>query len=765
MDKWYNRAWLHILEELKVDQEKGIDESEIDSRKNEFGNNIIFVEKKESVLKILLKQIINPFIIYILISIIFSFYVKTYFIAIIDVVFIIGFGAIFYMNYKKTYEFIDELDILNNINVKIIRNYTTQLVKSSELVTGDIVYLSKNSIVPADIRILECKRLKVDEYLVTGEREPSSKYSTKIEEKDIPLSIISNMAFMGSKVISGEAVGVVVEVGEKTQIGKIISFVRVNKSGEEVLKNTIIKYLNKIVVYILTSLLAVGVIHYLYYKNLSLTSDVFMNAFIVSYPIWAFIALFSVAYYELNSLRKKGIHINSLETLSKISHIHGIFMNKLGALSKEECEVRRIYTDGTYVNLYDIEAFKGINASRLIDIAYLASSSNINSRDKAINSFIEESGILDLLEEGSRMKIFDIPYDNSKRLKTSVNKIDNFYRAHVIGDVDAILDSCIHIMKNGFEIELTREEIDDIKNAHIEMSNSGLRVVALAYRNFNYEPSIKENIESNLVLVGLIAIKNEMNISAKDDIGYCKDTGILPIIFTDDDKLSCLYTLKALGIKGGLEKIQSGIEIDYTTHEEFVRNIHKYRVFSRINSYHKYIILKQLKERGTNVMIFLDNMTHIPLMNLSCLDVGVGKNLTNMIKKLCHIYIEDQYLHNMLLVIKRCKFIDKGKNYMEKFLLSITPLTTVIAFAYIVYFNGENLSLSYALYSIIPAILALKMFYSGNKIFNIWSYIILAFIFIGVIALIYFNGMSLSFLIFFIIYVGINMHLYRKVMK
>lgn len=765
MDKWYNRAWLHILEELQVNQEKGLDESEIDSRKNEFGNNIIFVETKESILKVLIRQIINPFVIYILISTIFSFYLKSYFLAIINIIFIFGFVTIFYMDYKKTYGFIDELDVLNNINVKVMRNYTTRIVKSSELAVGDIVQLSRDSIVPADIRILECKRLKVDEYLVTGEREPSSKYSTKIEEKDIPLSIVSNMAFMGSKVISGEAVGVVVEVGEKTQIGKIISFVRVNNSGEEVLKNTIIKYLNKVVVYILISLIAGSGLHYLYYRELNLTNDVFMNSFMVSYPIWAFVVLFFVAYYELKSLQKKGIYINSLETLSKISHIHGIFMNKLGALSKEECEVRRIYADGNYVNLYDVEAFKEISASRLINIAYLASASNINSIDKAINHFIEQNGIIDTLEEEPRLKIFDIPYDNSKRLKTSVNKVDSFYRAHVIGDVDAILDSCIHIMKDGFEVELTREEIDDIKNAHIEMSNIGLRVVALAYRNFSYEPSPKENIESNLVLVGLIAIKNEMNINAKEDIGYCKDTGILPIIFTDDDKLSCLYGLKTLGIKGGLDKIQSGIEIDYTNHEEFIRNIHKYRMFSRINSYHKYIILKQLKERGTNMMIFLDNMTHIPLMSLSCLEVGVGKNLTNMIKKLCHIYIEDDYLHNMLLVIKRCKFIDKGKGYMEKFLLSITPLTTLMTFAYIIYFNGENLVLAYVVYSIIPAILALKMFYGGIKIFNIWSYVILMFIFIGIIALIYFTNMDLSFLIFFIVYIAINMHLYRTIMK
>ena len=207
MDKWYNRAWLHVLEELQVNQEKGLDESEIDSRKNEFGNNIIFVETKESILKVLLRQIINPFVIYILISTIFSFYLKSYFLAIINIIFIFGFVTIFYMDYKKTYGFIDELDVLNNINVKVMRNYTTRIVKSSELAVGDIVQLSRDSIVPADIRILECKRLKVDEYLVTGEREPSSKYSTKIEEKDIPLSIVSNMAFMGSRVISGEAVG------------------------------------------------------------------------------------------------------------------------------------------------------------------------------------------------------------------------------------------------------------------------------------------------------------------------------------------------------------------------------------------------------------------------------------------------------------------------------------------------------------------------------------------------------------------------------
>ena len=763
MEKWYGRAFAYILEELKVMQEKGIEERDLYKRINEFGNNSISLKEKESIFKGLYREIINPFILYIILSLFIGFYFKTYINLFIHGIFLIGYLYYFVRSYKKNYEFIEEFENLNNIDVKVMRGYRAKNIKSSDLVVGDLIYLKEGDIVPGDIRLIECKNLKINEYLITGEKEAVEKYSTKIEEKDLPVNLIGNMAFMGSKVIKGEGLGVVVEVGDKTQIGKIISFTDITSKESADFKNNTFNYLNRIIYYISALCLSLGIVSFLYYKDINLSIKLFLKTFQTSYPIWFFIILIIIFIKEIAGFKKRGVHINSFDTLLKTTNVHSIFMNKEGALSDEILTLRRVYTDSKYIKLYDIDEFKEINGDRMLSIAYLTSSGKVNSSDRAIMDFIGSNGLNEITEELRTIKIFEIPYDSGRRLKTVVNRIENFYRAHVKGDVDVVLDASTHIMKDGVEIELTRDHIDGIKNAHIEMSNNGLRVMALSYRNFAYEPSSKENIESHLVFVGLIALKSEFNTTSVEDIGYCIDNAIVPIIATDEDKLSCIHTLKYLNISGGLQKIQSGIEIDYTTHEEFERNIYKYRIFSRINSYHKYIILRELRERGMDILLFLDNMTYLPMMNLCSLGVGVGKNLTNMIKKLCPIYIEENYLHNMIFVIKRGKSLSKGKELLEELLKFISINATCAIFLWLFLISGEKGDSIYIGVNIISILIALKIFYNENKILNLLLNLLF---FLGIILSIvcyYFLGWSIIKVLALAAYIAINIYGYNKI--
>ncbi|MEW8957190.1 cation-transporting P-type ATPase, partial [Clostridium sp.] len=742
MEKWYGRAVVHILEELKVIPEKGIEERELYKRTNEYGSNSISLKERESIFKLLYREIINPFIIYIIVSLFIGYYFKSYIILGIHMMFFIGYFYMFIKGYKKDHEFIEEFENLNNIDVKVMRGYSTKIIKSSDLVVGDLVYLSEGDVVPGDIRLIECKNLKINEYLISGEKEPVEKYPTKIEEKDLSINLIGNMVFMGSKVIKGQGSGVVVEVGDKTQIGKVIGFTDINSKGDMEFKNEAFNYLNRIIYYITALSIGFGIISFIYYKDIKLSLNLFLKTFQGSYPIWLFVIITMISIKEVKEFKKKGIHINSFDTLIRATSIHSIFMNKEGALSDEVLTLRRIYTDSKYIKLYDIDEFKEINGERMLSIAYLTSSVKGNSSDKAIMNFIESNGLSEITEEFRTIKAFEIPYDSGRRLKTVVNRIENFYRAHVKGDVDVMLEASTHIMKEGVEIELTREYIDGIKNAHIEMSNNGLRVIALAYRNFAYEPSSKENIESHLVFVGLIGLKSEFNTTSVEDVAYCIDNAIVPTIATDEDKLSCLHTLKYLNINGGLEKIQSGIEIDYTTHEEFERNVYKYRIFSRINSYHKYIILRELRDRGMDILLFLDNMTYLPMMSLCSLGVGVGKNLTNMIKKLCPIYIEENYLHNMIFVIKRGKSIYKGGELLEKFLKFTSIVSTLSIFLWIAFIGGSNESI-YIWLNLISIIIALKLFYSESKTINVVANIMIIINIIICILLYYLLGWGL----------------------
>ena len=228
----------------------------------------------------------------------------------------------------------------------------------------------------------------------------------------------------------------------------------------------------------------------------------------------------------------------------------------------------------------------------MLDIGLLCNDTQLvngeieNSKDDlteiALVKFAQQNGIYKRKIEREHRRIFQISFDTDRRIMTSVNKMDKNYRASVKGAVDSILDRCTHIMKNGVELEITEDDINDIRTADISMSNDSLNVVGFAYRNFNYEPSLKENIESNLVFVGLMGFDNKLKDFAEDYVKKSDELSIKPIIITEDSKLTAFAVGRKLGIVSRLQQIISGVEIDNMDEEEFNRIGEKINIFSRM---------------------------------------------------------------------------------------------------------------------------------------------------------------------------------------
>ncbi len=169
----------------------------------------------------------------------------------------------FYNLYRiKGNKNINTLEKLSVTESRALRGSLTKNIRSTELVVGDIVRLKPGEIVPADIRIIEAERLRVNEAVITGENYIIEKYSTKIEDQEISTSEMRNILFKASTIISGEALGIVIAVGENTEAFNIIS--KFSEDGEEKfsLKNKITKVANKISLIFLILTILVSSINY-----------------------------------------------------------------------------------------------------------------------------------------------------------------------------------------------------------------------------------------------------------------------------------------------------------------------------------------------------------------------------------------------------------------------------------------------------------------------------------------------------------------------
>ncbi len=239
----------------------GLSDEEAHKRLKEFGHNKLPVSKALSLPKIILNQLVNP-LIYILIGArIVSISIGDKKDAIFIFIVILINSAIGSYQEWKAEKSSEALRNLLKIYVKTKRNNELKLFDANHIVPGDIIMLESGEKVPADVRILKQINLMADESLLTGESVDVKKITEKIEEK-IPLSDRANMLYAGSMITSGRGVGVVVETGLRTEIGKIAETVTSLEKTKPPLIKRMEKFSGQISIVILFACAIIAIIEF-----------------------------------------------------------------------------------------------------------------------------------------------------------------------------------------------------------------------------------------------------------------------------------------------------------------------------------------------------------------------------------------------------------------------------------------------------------------------------------------------------------------------
>mgnify|MGYP001608777298 CR=1 FL=1 len=689
MKKWYGKTITKVVKMLDSDISGGLTENKIKYMRETYGENIILKPKIESLLKLGFNIIKQLWIIVSLIYISMLFYNKLNIIAcIVTLIMLISVIILINGDYKEG----KKLMVIDNLNTsfsnvkrcgKILR------VNCEEMVVGDIVYLKKGSCVPADIRIIKCENFKVMEVAVTGEKCEMDKYSMAIEGEVINLSQIKNIVFKSSIVTAGSGVGIVIATGMNTQIGENVKVLLHYKSDNKVFSKKLIKIVNKMsLITIIAGLITLVFTRYnkfVIHEIIQALIYVFMTFNLPIFIIILFLFL-SIIFTEF---KKKNVYINNESTINALSNISTIFTKKIGVISENKLILREIYCDNTpiYVQYQGIEIEGTIE--RIMSIALLCNDAKLSNE---VNLYMEKSNSIESLAEysilqfcneksiqnselkGRQERIFKIPYNADKKIKTVVSKVDDRYRANVAGVLDSLLNECTHILINGVEKEIKDADIKNVINIHIDMSNKAYNVIGYGYRNFNYEPSIDENIESNLVFVGLMGFENPIKESSYEAMEICKDINIRTIIDDGDNKLASFAFGKLVGLTYKKKEILSGMEMDYMSKEEFDKNIEYVSIFSKITAKHKSKIVNALNYNGCCVASTGEALTDLEYLYSSNISISVGAKCSEIVKKLSSLFLLENDFSEIINLVNYSK---KITNYISQFILFL--ITTGIS--------------------------------------------------------------------------------------
>lgn len=604
-----------ILKKFKTSYE-GLSCVEIEEKQDEYGKNILDFKNNNTVFNRLKEAFINPFNIVLILVAIITFFTdviiatnKDYltFILIVSTVFISAMISFFQQtNSDKAAQKLKKM-ISNKID--IIRDGNAEVIDVEEIVPGDIVKLSSGDMIPGDVRFLETKDLFIDQASLTGESNPVEKFSV-LKDSNAELTDISNIGFMGTNVVSGTALSIIVGTGNKTYFGSMTkSLYSVNeKNSFEKGVDSVSKLLIKFMVVMVPIILIIN----LYTKGNWWESLIFAITIAVGLtPEMLPVIMTSTLAKGAVDMSKKKTIVKRLSSIQTFGEMNILCTDKTGTLTEDEIVLEKYM---------DVE---GNESKRVLKHAFLNSYFQTglkNLIDVAIISRAEKENMSILKETYIRED--EIPFDFSRRRMSVVLRDKNDKRQLITkGAVDEIMSICSYIDMNGEVIELTQELKEKTYKVYEKNNHEGLRIVAVAQKNnIHGIEAFGVDDEQNMVLIGFVGFLDPPKESAKQAINALKKHGVDTVVLTGDSEGVAVNVCKKVGIS--TENCLTGKDIEYMTDNELKEKAKRCHLYSKLSPLQKQRIVRIYQEQGNTVGYMGDGINDSPPLKQA--DVGIS---------------------------------------------------------------------------------------------------------------------------------------------
>ncbi len=679
---WFTKSHEDVLKELNVNPKEGLTNEEVAKRIERYGQNKLKGKPKKTLLQLFLAQL-KDMLIYVLIGAavinIIAHWPHGWTDALIILSVVLINALVGVVQESKAEKALEALQQMTTPKSLVRRNSEVIEINSEDLVPGDILIIDAGRFIPADVRLIESANLQIEESALTGESVPSEKNANFIaDDEKIPVGDKQNMAFMSTMATYGRGEGVVVGTAMETEIGKIA---KILDEDENTLTPLQIKLeeLGKILGYMAMGICALIFVIGLFQGREPL--DMFMTAIslaVAAIPEGLVAIVAIVLAMGVTKMSKINAIVRKLPAVETLGSVNIICSDKTGTLTQNKMTVVKTYT---YENLRDIPPTgRNFNANHdeteLIRSFVLCSDASIDSGQD-----IGDPTEVALVVMGDRFnlekntlnaeykRVGENPFDSDRKLMSTLNEEGNRYRVHTKGAIDNILTRSDRILVNGEIIPLTEEMKNKILKVTEEMSDSALRVLGVAFKDVDTHIS-PEEMEKNLIVVGIVGMIDPPRTEVKDSISEAKNAGITPIMITGDHKNTAVAIAKELGIATDIRQSLTGTEIDDLSDEQFAKDINKYKVFARVSPEHKVKIVKAFKEQGNIVSMTGDGVNDAPSLKFADIGVAMGITGTDVSKGASDMILTDDNFTTIVHAIEEGRNIYNNIKKTVMFLLS-----------------------------------------------------------------------------------------------
>ncbi len=642
---------------------EGLSSQEAASRLEKNGKNKLAEAKKDSMLKRFINQLKDPMIIILLVAAVIAAATEMFeakgFVpptdSIIILVVVLINAVLGVIQESKAEKAVEALQKMSAATTKTLRDGKIEIVKSEDLVVGDVVLLDAGDAIPADCRIFECASMKIEEAALTGESVPVNKLVNalmgKKEDEEIPLGDRKNMAYMGSTLVYGRGKAVVTATGMDTEMGKIANAISLAKEGKtplEIKLEQLSKVLTKLVIGVCVFIFAYDivtqfVIPYFFNGNAGSLPEIALESFITAIALAVaaipegLVAVMTIVLsMGVTNMSKKNAIIRKMTAVETLGCTQIICSDKTGTLTQNVMTVVDHYAE---------------DEQKLATAMALCTNAEIDEDGKGTGepdevALINYAGTLGLNKTElvkSSPRVGEVPFDSGRKMMSTVHKAGQQFVQFTKGAPDEILKKCTHAWVNGQVVELNSEIITKVAEENTRMGNKALRVFAAAYKMYDAAPEVYESsaLEHDMIFIGLTGMIDPVRPEVKDAIVECRNAGITPIMITGDHINTAKAIARELGILADDSQAMMGVDIDKYSDEEFEKVVENVRVYARVQPEHKTRIVNAWRNKGFVTAMTGDGVNDAPSIKNADIGVGMGITGTDVTKNVADMVLAD----------------------------------------------------------------------------------------------------------------------------
>jgi len=633
---------------LNSNHQTGLSHAQVDALISIHGQNALPEKQRRAAWRMLLDQLTDFMVMVLIAAAVISGLVGDIQDTIAILVIVLLNTAIGFIQEYRTERAMAALKKMSEANARVMRDQQILNVNAASLVPGDIVLLEAGSVVPADLRITETAQLRVDESALTGESVAVEKQTQPLPDIETPLGDKVCLAYKGTVVTYGRGRGIVIATGLQSELGKLAALIGAHDDGKTPLQKRLAAFGKRLAIAALVICMLVFVIGLLRGEPLILMFMTAISLAVAAIPeALPAVVTISLALGARKMVKQHAL-IRRLPAVETLGSVTFICSDKTGTLTQNKMHVTALYCNNTlekhWQNLQPHAPWQTLfQAMALSNDAHLDSQQAIQGEatEAALLSAAQEAGWLKSALEHEMPRLKELAFDSDRKRMTTFHRNNHGIIAFTKGSPEAVLAKCRRQLISNHEQAVDQTAL--LQQAE-KMAANGLRVLAFAYRHWDLLPNgvEHEEIESDLVFIGLVGLIDPPRIEAKQAVAMCKTAGITPVMITGDHPATARAIAFELGILADNDgRVMSGATLAGLSQQDFETEVEHVRVYARMDPAQKIKIVRALQDKGEIVAMTGDGVNDAPALKAADIGIAMGKGGTDVAREAAHMILLD----------------------------------------------------------------------------------------------------------------------------